>query len=405
MAINLFGRDAIFGLGDEAIDDDAEQLDIPIHAFDLVIADECHRGYTAQELSVWRKTLDHFDAIKIGLTATPAAHTTSLLQGHRLSLRIRAGRPRGLPRRLRRRERQLRRAHERHLPQGGRAGRRRRPRDRRRAARPAGGRAAVRHRRDRAAASPSPDSNRKIIEEIKKYALEHEQRVRPLPQDPDLRRQRPAAHLPRRPARGHLPRRVRPGRRVRRRRSPAAWTARSSASASSATARSPASSSPWTCSRPASTSPTWSSSSSCARCKSRILFEQMLGRGTRKGERFPDKSHFIVFDCFDGTLAGVLPQGHRPSPPSRPSAPPARSSRSSRTSGPTATASTTSAAWSSASSASTRRCPARPGSCSPPTSPTATSAASPRSFPGACARISSATMRLLRDKRLPGPAR
>ena len=36
--------------------------------------------------------------------------------------------------------------------------------------------------------------------------------------------------------------------------------------------------------------------------KSRILFEQMLGRGTRKGEKFPDKSHFVVFDCFDGTL-------------------------------------------------------------------------------------------------------
>ncbi len=36
--------------------------------------------------------------------------------------------------------------------------------------------------------------------------------------------------------------------------------------------------------------------------KSRILFEQMLGRGTRKGENFPDKSHFVVFDCFDGTL-------------------------------------------------------------------------------------------------------
>jgi type I site-specific restriction endonuclease len=36
--------------------------------------------------------------------------------------------------------------------------------------------------------------------------------------------------------------------------------------------------------------------------KSRILFEQMLGRGTRKGEHFPDKSHFVVFDCFGGTL-------------------------------------------------------------------------------------------------------
>jgi type I restriction enzyme R subunit len=34
------------------------------------------------------------------------------------------------------------------------------------------------------------------------------------------------------------------------------------------------------------------------RVKSRILFEQMLGRGTRKGEKCPDKSHFVVFDCF-----------------------------------------------------------------------------------------------------------
>ncbi|MFA5348113.1 MAG: DEAD/DEAH box helicase family protein [Methanoregula sp.] len=75
MTINLFGRNAVFGGEDEPIDEDAEQLDIPIHAFDLIIADECHRGYTAAEQSVWRKTLDHFDAIKIGLTATPAAHT------------------------------------------------------------------------------------------------------------------------------------------------------------------------------------------------------------------------------------------------------------------------------------------------------------------------------------------
>ena len=36
--------------------------------------------------------------------------------------------------------------------------------------------------------------------------------------------------------------------------------------------------------------------------KSRILFEQMLGRGTRRATSFPDKSHFVVFDCFDGTL-------------------------------------------------------------------------------------------------------
>ena len=78
MAINLFGRD-----GDlrprrrRHRRRRGAELDIPIHAFDLIIADECHRGYTARELSVWRETLDHFDAVKIGLTATPAAHTTA----------------------------------------------------------------------------------------------------------------------------------------------------------------------------------------------------------------------------------------------------------------------------------------------------------------------------------------
>src|SRR5438093_513988 len=75
MAINLFGRQEALALGDDVADEDADKLDIPIHAFDVIIADECHRGYSSGELSTWRKTLDHFDAIKIGLTATPAAHT------------------------------------------------------------------------------------------------------------------------------------------------------------------------------------------------------------------------------------------------------------------------------------------------------------------------------------------
>jgi len=42
--------------------------------------------------------------------------------------------------------------------------------------------------------------------------------------------------------------------------------------------------------------------------KSRILFEQMIGRGTRKGENCPDKSHFVVFDCFNGTLLEYFKQ-------------------------------------------------------------------------------------------------
>jgi type I restriction enzyme R subunit len=77
MTINLFGRDIIPELGNEEIDEDIEQEPIPIHAFDLIVADECHRGYTAKETAIWRQAMDHFDAIKLGLTATPAAHTTS----------------------------------------------------------------------------------------------------------------------------------------------------------------------------------------------------------------------------------------------------------------------------------------------------------------------------------------
>jgi len=77
MTINLFGRDAIADLGDEEIEEGVDKEPIPTHAFDLIIADECHRGYTAKETVIWRHAMDHFDAIKIGLTATPAAHTTS----------------------------------------------------------------------------------------------------------------------------------------------------------------------------------------------------------------------------------------------------------------------------------------------------------------------------------------
>jgi type I restriction enzyme, R subunit len=77
MAINLLGKDAVMGGAGNDNDDesDATKLDIPVHAFDVIIADECHRGYTSKESNVWRTVLEYFDAIKIGLTATPAMHT------------------------------------------------------------------------------------------------------------------------------------------------------------------------------------------------------------------------------------------------------------------------------------------------------------------------------------------
>ena len=76
MAINLYGKAGAFGENEEN-EDDAEKLSIPSHAFDLIIADECHRGYTSKETNVWRNVLNHFDAVKVGLTATPASHTVA----------------------------------------------------------------------------------------------------------------------------------------------------------------------------------------------------------------------------------------------------------------------------------------------------------------------------------------
>ena len=96
MARNLFGAEGAFpqSRGDPDYDDDDDDaaaetaaadrralpppLPIPIHAFDLIIADECHRGYTIEETSIWRNTIRHFDAVKIGLTATPAVHTVTV---------------------------------------------------------------------------------------------------------------------------------------------------------------------------------------------------------------------------------------------------------------------------------------------------------------------------------------
>ncbi|MGN1055347.1 MAG: type I restriction-modification system endonuclease, partial [Comamonas sp.] len=65
----------------------------PVDQFDCIIVDEAHRGYTldqemtegelavrdpAQYLSTYRRVLEYFDAVKIGLTATPAKHTSDI---------------------------------------------------------------------------------------------------------------------------------------------------------------------------------------------------------------------------------------------------------------------------------------------------------------------------------------
>jgi type I restriction enzyme R subunit len=65
----------------------------PIDQYDLMVIDECHRGYLldrelsdaelsfrSQEdyISKYRRVLEYFDAVKIGLTATPALHTAQI---------------------------------------------------------------------------------------------------------------------------------------------------------------------------------------------------------------------------------------------------------------------------------------------------------------------------------------
>jgi type I restriction enzyme R subunit len=300
MTINLFGRDAIFGTGDEEIDEDAEKLDIPIHAFDLLVADECHRGYTSSELAAWRKTLDHFDAIKIGLTATPAAHTTAYFKDvvfrYEYERAVREGylvdydavavrsnvRMQGIF---------LQAGEEVAIvnPETG-----------------AKKLDFVEDERQFDSAEieqmiTSPDSNRKILEELKRYATEHEARYGRFPKTlifaaNDLPHTSHADQLVD-TARdvfgrgdsfvakitGSVDRPLQRIREFRNRPQPGIVVTVDMLSTGVDI-------------------PDLEYIVFLRPVKSRILFEQMLGRGTRKGEHFPDKSHFVVFDCFDGSL-------------------------------------------------------------------------------------------------------
>ena len=300
MTINLFGRNAIFAAGDEELDEDASQLDIPIHAFDLVIADECHRGYTAQEEAIWRKTLDHFDAIKVGLTATPAAHTMAafkeIVYRYEYERAVREGflvdydvvavksnvRMNGI-----------------FLKEGEQVG----------MVNPESGAEQLDLIEDEREFPTteieekitSPDSNRKILEEINKWARDHEQETGRFPKTlifaaNDLPHTSHADQLVD-TARDIFGRgdsfvqkitgRVdRPLQRIREfRNRPAPGVAVTVDMLSTGV-----------------DIPDLEGIVFLRPVKSRILFEQMLGRGTRKGEHFPQKDHFTVFDCFGGTL-------------------------------------------------------------------------------------------------------
>jgi type I restriction enzyme R subunit len=300
MTINLFGRNTIFALGDESLDEDAEALTIPNHAFDCIIADECHRGYTSAELSVWKQTLDHFDAIKIGLTATPAAHTTAYF-GHPVYrygyeravqegflvdydvVKIKSNvRMNGI-----------------FLEEGSTIG----------LVDPETGAEQMDLLEDERKFDAtdieqrvtSPDSNLKILHEIKKYADEHENQYGRFPKIlifavndlPHVSHADQLVVMARdvfgrgdafvQKITGHADRPLQRIREFRNRREPGIVVTVDMLSTGVDI-------------------PDLEFIVFLRPVKSRILFEQMIGRGTRRGERFPDKSHFLVFDCFDGTL-------------------------------------------------------------------------------------------------------
>ncbi|HEV8715064.1 MAG TPA: DEAD/DEAH box helicase family protein [Candidatus Binatia bacterium] len=302
MTINLFGRDVIPELGNEEIEEDVEQEPLPIHAFDLIIADECHRGYTAKETAIWRKALDHFDAIKIGLTATPAAHTTSyfkeVVYRYEYERAVREGflvdydvvaiksnvRMQGV-----------------FLKEGEQVS----------VVDPETGNKKLDEMEDERQFDSaeveekvtSPDSNGKILQEVKKYALQHEDQYGRLPkilifavndlphtshadQLVDIARDvfgRGDAFVQKITGSPTVDRPLQRIREFRNRTEPGIAVTVDMLSTGVDI-------------------PDLEYIVFLRPVKSRILFEQMLGRGTRKGEHHPDKSHFVVFDCFDGTL-------------------------------------------------------------------------------------------------------
>ena len=188
-----------------------------------------------------------------------------VLQGHRLPLRVRPGRPRGLPRRLRRRRRSRSdvRMNGVFLKEGEQVG----------VIDPETGRRPSTCSRTSGSSTPTeieqqghrrPTRTGRSSRRSRSTRDEHEQRygrfpktlifaANDLPHTSHADQLVDTAATSSAAATGSC------------RRSRARWTGPSSGSASSATGRSPGSSSPSTCSRPAWTSPTWSSSSSSGR--------------------------------------------------------------------------------------------------------------------------------------------
>lgn len=301
MRVNLFGWESSFESDSQDTDDesDASIMDIPIHAFDVIIADECHRGYTSKEASKWREVLEHFDAIKVGLTATPAAHTTAFFKDivyrYELDRAIREGylvdydavsiksdvRMNGMF------------LNEGELVELMDTTTGRETYD------------MLEDEREFDTADvekkvTSPDSNKKIVKEIAKYAGEHEEKYGRFPKTlifaaNDLEHISHADRLVNicrdefgrgdefvQKITGKVDRPLQQIRKFRNRPDPGIVVSRDMLTTGVDI-------------------PSLEYIVFLRPVKSRILWEQMLGRGTRRSDEI-GKTHFTVFDCFDGTL-------------------------------------------------------------------------------------------------------
>jgi type I restriction enzyme R subunit len=300
MAINLYGRQAVGFFESDDSEDDATKLDIPILAFDLVVADECHRGYSAKEMSVWRDTLDYFDAVKVGLTATPAAHTMAYFENMAFRYEYeRAVREGFLVDYDVVRVRSDVRMNGVFLKEGEQVDE----------VDPDTGTRQLDLLEDERVYDATsverkitaPDSNRKILEELRRYAEEHEQENGRFPKTlifavndiPHTSHADQLVNLARdvfgrgdsfvSKITGRVDRPLQRIREFRNRPNPGIVVTVDLLTTGVDI-------------------PDLEFLVFLRPVKSRILFEQMLGRGTRRGERFPDKSKFVVFDCFDGSL-------------------------------------------------------------------------------------------------------
>ncbi len=301
MSVNLFGKGAALSpQDDEGGEDDATQLNIPINAFHVIIADECHRGYTAQQISTWRDTLNYFDAVTIGLTATPAAHTMAEFEhvAYRYEYE-RAVREGNLVDYDAVRIKSDVRINGVFLEPGDQVDN----------VDPETGTReldVLEDERDFPATDIEqkinvPDSNHRILEEIKRYTDEHQREYGRFPKTLIFA----AQDLPHR---SHADQLVRQARVIFGRGED--FVAKITGKADRPLQRirefrnrpNPGIVVSVDLMTTGVDIPDLEFIVLLRPIKSRILFEQILGRGTRKGEEYRDKSHFVVFDCFDGTL-------------------------------------------------------------------------------------------------------